>query len=77
MGYALHFDAETSRPIAVPGQQSPAANKLLGLELLRFAAALAVLLCHYEHFAKISAMPAIAQSSSCSGVGAPVTPHPP
>jgi peptidoglycan/LPS O-acetylase OafA/YrhL len=33
---------------------SPPANKLLGLELLRFAAAFAVLIWHYQHFAYVA-----------------------
>ena len=33
---------------------SPPANKLLGLELLRFAAAFAVLIWHYQHFSYIA-----------------------
>jgi peptidoglycan/LPS O-acetylase OafA/YrhL len=32
----------------------PPANKLLGLELLRFAAAFAVLIWHYQHFAYVA-----------------------
>ncbi len=33
---------------------SPPANKLLGLELLRFVAAFAVLIWHYQHFAYVA-----------------------
>src|ERR1051325_10002185 len=50
MGYARPFDLELSTPIArvEPARIEP--NKLLGLELLRFLAALAVLFWHYNHF---------------------------
>ena len=37
--------------------------KLLGLELLRFGAALAVLFFHYKHFARMAGMPGIARDS--------------
>jgi len=33
---------------------SPPATKLLGLELLRFVAAFAVLIWHYQHFAFVA-----------------------
>jgi peptidoglycan/LPS O-acetylase OafA/YrhL len=35
----------------------PSANKLLGLELLRFVAAFAVLIWHYQHFAYVADKP--------------------
>ena len=41
----------------MPGILRPPSNKLLGLEALRFLAALAVLLWHYVHFAYIADQP--------------------
>jgi peptidoglycan/LPS O-acetylase OafA/YrhL len=38
-------------------QTRPRANKLLGLELLRFVAALAVMVWHYQHFAYVADRP--------------------
>ena len=62
MGYSRPFDLADSRPLATDRPQ-PAANKLLGLELLRFASALAILFFHYSHFAQIAGVAAIARSS--------------
>jgi peptidoglycan/LPS O-acetylase OafA/YrhL len=39
------------------GQSSPPPNKLPGLELLRFAAAFAVLIWHYQHFSYVADTP--------------------
>jgi peptidoglycan/LPS O-acetylase OafA/YrhL len=55
MGYSRPFDLTDSRPLA-PVRPKPAAGKLLGLELLRLASALAVLFFHYGHFAQIAGM---------------------
>ncbi len=62
MSYARALDLRKSRPLA-PEQLQPASNKLLGLELLRFAAALAVLFNHYRFFAQMPGMLAIERSS--------------
>jgi peptidoglycan/LPS O-acetylase OafA/YrhL len=56
MGYARPFELDASKPI---GRLEPAradADKLLGLELLRFTSALAVLFFHYRHFAHLAGM---------------------
>lgn len=49
MGIAQTFDVTDARALS-----RPAAEKLLGLELLRFVSAMAVLLFHYRHFAHLS-----------------------
>ena len=41
----------------MPGILRPPPNKLLGLEALRFLAALAVVLWHYVHFAYVADQP--------------------
>ena len=41
----------------MPGKPTPSADKLLGLEALRFVAAFAVLIWHYQHFAYIADTP--------------------
>src|SRR5687768_15414622 len=53
MGYARPFDLDVSMPIERAEPASAGGDKLLGLELLRFASALAVLVFHYSHFAHI------------------------
>ncbi|MDP9423196.1 MAG: acyltransferase [Pseudomonadota bacterium] len=60
MGYSRPFDLTDSRPLVRP---QPAASKLLGLELLRFASAIAVLFFHYRHFADMAGMTSVAPSS--------------
>lgn len=55
MSYARPFDLQESRPLVAEGPHS-AAGKLLGLELLRFASALAVLFFHYKHFGEMAGM---------------------
>jgi peptidoglycan/LPS O-acetylase OafA/YrhL len=62
MGYSRPLDLTDSRPLAFAGEQSTA-SKLLGLELLRFASALAVLFFHYRHFAQLAGMPAVDRTS--------------
>lgn len=59
MGYSRPFDLTDSLPLAL-GRPQPAANKLLGLELLRFGAALAVLFSHYR-FLAAAGMPPMEQ----------------
>jgi len=60
MGYARPFELEASAPIvrAEPARAA-VANKLLGLELLRFLSALAVLFWHFTHFGQMAGMQAI------------------
>jgi peptidoglycan/LPS O-acetylase OafA/YrhL len=41
----------------MPGTPTPSPNKLLGLEALRFLAAFAVLIWHYQHFAYVADVP--------------------
>ena len=41
----------------MPGTSTPSPNKLLGLEALRFLAAFAVLIWHYQHFAYVADTP--------------------
>jgi len=63
MGYARPFDLEVSAPI---GRAEPAraeTDKLLGLELLRFGSALAVLFFHYRHFAHLDGMPPVLRNN--------------
>lgn len=63
MGYARPLDLETSAPIARADTACAATDKLLGLELLRFMSALAVLFFHYAHFAQVSGMPPVARAA--------------
>lgn len=63
MGHSLAIDVKDSRPIGFDGPQPPA-NKLLGLELMRFAAALAVLLNHYRFFADMAGVPALDRTNA-------------
>lgn len=52
MGNARPFDVADASPLGTPvGRPAEDTSKLLGLELLRFFAALAVLFYHYRHFA--------------------------
>ncbi len=60
MGYARPFDVELSQSLDQP---CTAGGKLLGLELLRFASALAVLFFHYSHFAQMAGMPPVVRST--------------
>lgn len=62
MGYARPFQLEASAPIgsAVPASTGAASDKLLGLELLRFSSATAVLFWHYTHFGRIFGLPSVA-----------------
>ena len=63
MGVNQHFRTSISRPLGVPVCAHPLPSKLLGLELLRFFSALAVLFFHYRHFAQLSDMPSIGRSA--------------
>ena len=62
MSYARPFDLEASQPLDRIETLRPAADKLLGLELMRFASALAVLIFHYNHFADMAGMPPIGRA---------------
>ncbi|MCF2514117.1 acyltransferase [Sphingomonas sp. G124] len=42
----------------------PESDKLLGLELLRFASAMAVLFFHYRHFARMAGMEAVSRAEA-------------
>lgn len=57
MTYSRHIDVKDSTALVT--EHAPvAAAKLLGLEILRFAAALAVLMNHYRFFSQMNGMPA-------------------
>lgn len=62
MGFARPFELEASAPLR-PDEMAHGDAKLLGLELLRFMSAVAVLFYHYRHFAGLAGMPAIARAS--------------
>jgi peptidoglycan/LPS O-acetylase OafA/YrhL len=63
MGYARPFDLDVSAPIERAKPARAEADKLLGLELLRFASALAVLFFHYRHFAQVADTQVIQRSA--------------
>jgi len=63
MGYARPFELDLSAPTVRAEHVRAEPDKLLGLELLRFVSALAVLLFHYDHFAAMAGMPAIARAA--------------
>jgi peptidoglycan/LPS O-acetylase OafA/YrhL len=67
MGVARPFDLNDSRPLVAGPQPivrpSDRAAKLLGLELLRFLSALAVLFFHYQHFARMAGMPVVGRAA--------------
>jgi peptidoglycan/LPS O-acetylase OafA/YrhL len=54
MGYARPFELDVSAPIERAGPSHAGGDKLLGLELLRFSSAVAVLVFHYRHFAHVA-----------------------
>lgn len=62
MGYSRPFELTDSRPLA-HGQVVEPESKLLGLELIRFTCAFAVLLWHYRHFYDVSGAPEFVQSA--------------
>ncbi|MCL6740194.1 acyltransferase [Sphingomonas sp. RB56-2] len=63
MGYARPFALEPSAPIVREERACAESGKLLGLELLRFGSALAVLFFHYRHFAHLHGMPTVPRDS--------------
>lgn len=63
MGYARPLELEVSAPIARVEAARIEADKLLGLELLRFASALAVLFFHYRHFAHLAGMTPVGRTT--------------
>jgi peptidoglycan/LPS O-acetylase OafA/YrhL len=63
MGYSRPFILKESAPINSAERESGSSDKLLGLELLRFASAVAVLVFHYRHFAYVPGAPVIHTSA--------------
>lgn len=59
MGVNQRFEIDTARQLGAPASVPPAASKLLGLEVLRFLSALAVLFYHYRHFEQLAGMPQV------------------
>lgn len=53
MGYAQPIDLQASAPFDRAEPLRTDSDKLLGLELLRFGSALAVLFFHYRHFSQV------------------------
>jgi peptidoglycan/LPS O-acetylase OafA/YrhL len=62
MGYAAPFEVDVGRPLLRAADEARQTDKLLGLELLRFASALAVLFFHYRHFAQLTGMAPVART---------------
>jgi peptidoglycan/LPS O-acetylase OafA/YrhL len=62
MGYSRPLDLTNSRPLE-RGDAASCESKLLGLELIRFICAFAVLLWHYRHFYGVSGSPAFDQAA--------------
>ena len=62
MGFSRPFDLTDSQPLARDRAIAPE-SKLLGLELIRFTCAFAVLLWHYRHFYEAAGAPAFIQSA--------------
>jgi peptidoglycan/LPS O-acetylase OafA/YrhL len=64
MSVLVKFNADKSTPIAIESSRKPnlvsPSSKLLGLEILRFTSALAVLFYHYNHFMQIPGTAAVA-----------------
>jgi len=63
MGYARPLDLEASAPLERIECPRAEADKLLGLELLRFGSAMAVLFFHYTHFTQVVGAPNIGRSA--------------
>src|SRR5215203_4048754 len=63
MGYARPFLDVGGRQRTVAARRQTDSQKLLGLEMLRFLSALAVLFFHYRHFARMAGMPAVQRTS--------------
>lgn len=65
MSIVAKFSVDWSAPLSVQSGRetanAPASPKLLGLEILRFVSALAVLVVHYNHFGKIVGIAPIAR----------------
>jgi peptidoglycan/LPS O-acetylase OafA/YrhL len=59
MGQARPFDLDKSHPLETIEEVRSGTDKLIGLELLRFTSALAVLLFHYRHFVQMAGADAI------------------
>jgi peptidoglycan/LPS O-acetylase OafA/YrhL len=59
MGQARPFDLHDSRPLETIEVARNGTDKLIGLELLRFTSAMAVLLFHYRHFVRMAGVEAI------------------
>ncbi|HEU0310290.1 MAG TPA: acyltransferase [Sphingomicrobium sp.] len=62
MSYLRPLDVASSRPL-LHERGRPAETKLLGLELVRFVCAFAVLVWHYQHFYSIIGAPAFNPSA--------------
>ena len=56
MGYARPFELKAGTPVVPAEAVRAATDKLLGLELLRFLSAMAVLFWHYSHFGQMAGM---------------------
>jgi len=65
MSIVAKFSIDESAPLTTQSSNDPAhaiaSSKLLGLELLRFGSALAVLVVHYNHFANVAGLAPIAR----------------
>jgi peptidoglycan/LPS O-acetylase OafA/YrhL len=64
MGHARPFDLHDSRPLTKAANFSDASDKLLGLEILRFASAVAVLVHHFYFFTKLAGVPHVRMSEA-------------
>ena len=62
MGYLRPFEMTDSRPLVPDGAAAPE-SKLLGLEIIRFTCAFAVLLWHYRHFYSTAGAPEFIQKT--------------
>lgn len=62
MGYSQSINVADSVPVA-EGTAASVESKLLGLEIVRFTCAFAVLVWHYQHFYDVSGAPAFVQSA--------------
>ena len=62
MGISQPFDVREAQPL-VGNPAGAVSSKLLGLEMLRFASALAVLFYHYHHFVRVAGAAAVERST--------------
>jgi peptidoglycan/LPS O-acetylase OafA/YrhL len=62
MGFSSPLDLTNSQPLEQTPERLPE-SKLLGLELIRFCCALAILFWHYRHFYSIAGAPPFVQSA--------------